>query len=224
MQGFDDPEDWKDEWRDREWFSQLPVPSWLFSEVVLDDLTSVLVQNVDGSTGYVLVGDFPFDDLRDVMEDEGWEEDSYREFEVWADRDVALLEDSGVILLEDNFVSAVLKAMDTGRGLVDGDSVIKQVLDKAGSGFASIGVTESCSSFGSPSLRSCDGFAMTVTGGDADTTTVSAAFLFSSQRRAESSMEDIEEAILDTNEVDADIDRIGTSGDFVTYDLTIHEE
>ena len=53
---------------------------------------------------------------------------------------------------------------------------------------------------------------------------MSAAYLFSSESRAESSLEDIEEAILDSNRVDADIEDIGTSGDFVTYSLTIHED
>ena len=222
--GFDDPEDWKDEWRESSWYSELPVSSSLFSEVPLDDLTTVIMQNVDGSTGYILTGNFAFNDLRDIMEDMGWEEDTYREFEVWDNRNVALLEDSGVILLEDNFVSSVLKAMDTGRGLIDGESVMKRVLDKVGSGLVVGGAADSCASYGSPGLRSCNGYAITVTGGTADTTNVKAAYLFGSSARAESSLEDIEEAILDTRDVDADIENIGTSGEFVTYELTIHDD
>jgi hypothetical protein len=221
---FDDPEDWKDEWKDRDWSDSLPVPSWLFSDVGIEDLDTVVTQSVDGSTGYVLAGNFSFDDLRETMEDEDWEEDDYREFEVWDDRNVALLEDNGVILLGRGFVSAVLKALDTGRGLMEGDSAMQRVLDQAGSGLIVIGATENCRSFGSPRLRSCDAFAMTVTGGTPDATQLRAAFLFSSESRAESGLDDIEEALLDTNDVDADIEDISADGEFVTYEVTIHEE
>ena len=220
---YDDAEDWKDEWRDRDWSYSLPVPSWLFSEVALDEVDTVVSQNVDGSTGYILAGNFPFDSLRDVMEDEDWEEDSYRDFEVWDGRNVALLEDNGVILLGSGFVSEVLKALDTDRGLVDGDSAMKRVLDKAGIGLVAVGATESCSSFGSPGLRGCDAFVISITGGDPDATLVRAAYLFSSEDRAESALDDVEEAILDTNEVDADIEDIDADGEFVTYEIIIHE-
>ena len=184
----------------------------------------MVVQSVDGSTGYVLAGRFPFDDLRDVMDDAGWEEDTYRDFEVWDDRNVALLEDQGIVLLEENFVESVIKALDTGRGLLESDSAMKRVLDRAGSGLVSLGATEFCQSFGSPGLRSCDAFAMTITGGTDETTSLRAAFLFSSSERARASLDDIEDALLDTREVDADIERIGVEGDFVVYELTIHEE
>ena len=221
---FDDPEDWKDEWRDRDWADSLPVPSWLFSEVSLDDISTAVVQDVDGSTGYVLAGDFPFDAIRELMEDGDWEEDTYRDFEVWDGRNVALLEDSGIILLGSGFVASVLKALDTDRGLIEGDSAMKRVLDKAGQGLAVLAVTENCGSFGSPALRSCDAFAMSITGGTDETANLRAAFLFSSENRAESSLDNIEEALLDTDEVDADIDSIGTDGEFVIYELTIHED
>ena len=220
---YDDPEEWKDEWRDSDWSNDFPVPSWFFEYIELDDLTTVFIQNVDGTTGYGLVGNFPFADLRDLMEDEEWEEDTYREFEVWNDRDVALLEDKGVILLGDDYVSAVLKGLDTGRGLVDGESTVTRVLNKAGSGLHVWAGAEDCQSFASLELRGCQGFSMTITGGDVDTTLVSTAFLFSSERRAESSLDDIEESVLDSDDIDADIEEIGAEGEFITYKLTIHE-
>ena len=220
---YDDPEEWKEDWRDSVWYRGFPIPSWLFEEVALDDVTFVLIQNVDGNEGYALMGNFPFADLRDVMEDEDWEEDTYRDFEVWNDRDVALLEDEGVILLGDDYASAILKAMDTGRGLIDGESTAKRVLDKVGSGMHIWAGDEDCDSFSSLELRGCDGFAMVITGGDVDTTQRTAAFLFSSERRAESNLDDIEEYLLDDEDIDADIERISAEGEFVTYQLTIHE-
>ena len=221
---YDDPEDWKDEWRDRNWSSELPAPNWLMEYIYLDDLTTVVIQNTGSTVGFALIGNLPFDDLRDVMEDENWEEDSYRGFEVWNDRQVALLEDAGVILIDETYVGDVLKAMDTGRGLIEGESTLKRILDKVGSGLSIYGETDGCSSFGSPSLRSCDGYGYTYTGGNVDVSLVSAAYLFSSEDRAESNLDNIEEALEDTREVDADIVNIDLSGDFVTYDLEIHEE
>lgn len=220
----DHPEDWKDEWRDSDWGDYMPVPSWFFSSVVLDDVSTLVAQEVDGDNGYILAGNFLFDALRDDMDDEGWEEDTYREFEVWDDRNVALLEDSGIILLGEGFVGGVLKGLDSGKGLLEGDSAMQKALDKAGKGLLVIGNAGNCESFGDPSLRGCDAYAWSITGGTPATTLMRAAYLFSSNRRAEASLEDIEEAIFDDDDVDADIESIKVEGDFVTYELTIHEE
>ena len=220
----DHPEDWKDEWRDSDWGRSMPVPSWFFSPVVLDDVSTLVVQEVDGDTGYILAGNFLFDAIRDAMDDEGWEEDSYREFEVWNDRNVALLEDSGIILLGEGFVGGVLKGLDTGKGLLEGNSAMQRALDKAGTGLLVLGNAGNCQSLGAPRLRGCDAYAWSITGGTPATTLLRAAYLFSSTSRAEASSEDIEEAIFDADDVDADIESMKVEGDFVTYELTIHED
>ena len=222
-QEFDDPEDWKDEWRDEDWFDGLPVPSWLFEDVLLDDLNTVMMQNVGGSTGFALLGNFSFADLRDVMEDEDWDEDSYRDFEVWDDRNVALLEESGVILLGDEYVEAVLKGLDTERGLIDGESAMRKVLDKAGTGLQVWAATEECTSVGLRELSGCQAYAMAIAGGDVETTVLSGAYLFKSESRAESRVDDIEDGVYDSDDIDADIERISADGEFVTYEITVHE-
>lgn len=224
-EALDDPEEWKDEWRDRFWDNSMPVPSWFFGdEVILDDIGTVVVQQVDGDTGYIMAGNFPFDSLRDVMDDEGWKEDTYRGFEVWDDRNVALLEDSGIILLGKGFVAGVLKGLDIGKGLLEGDSAMQRALDKAGLGLLVLGGTENCRSFGDLRLRGCDAYAWSITGGTPEYTLLRAAYLFNSSSRAESSLEDIEDAIFDADDVDADLENINADGDFVTYELTIHED
>ena len=220
---YDDPEDWKEDWMDREWSSSLPVPYRVMEEIALEDLSAVVIQDYSGAQGFALIGDFPFDDLRDAMDDEGWDDDSYRDFEVWGDRRVALLEDDGVILVGNTYVADVLKAIDNQRGIIDGDSVAKRVLDKVGPGLSVVVITGACNSYGNPSLRGCDGFGFAYTGGNVDVSLVSAAYLFSSSSRAESGMDDIEDGILDSREVDADIVDLGVSGDFVTFELEVHE-
>ena len=84
--------------------------------------------------------------------------------------------------------------------------------------------TEDCFSFGSPVLRKCDAYAAAITGGDAGTTLIAAACLFSSPNLTESGLEDIENALLETREVDADVEKNCSDEYFVTYELTVHEE
>ena len=64
---------------------------------------------------------------------------------------------------------------------------------------------------------------MAVTGGSEGEADVSGAVLFSSERRAESGMDDIEDAIEDNNNIDADIEELKVDGEFVTFNLTIYE-
>ena len=175
-------EDWREQWRDGGWHSGLPVPSWLFDGVALDDLTTILhmLSGVAfGDRGYALFGNFPFDDLRDAMDDADWEEDSYLGFEVWDERNVALLEDSGVILLGNDYVAAVLEAMDAGTGLVDDESVIIRLLDKVEPGLQIFASSGNCANL-NRELPGCLGIAVALRGGNVDTNHWSGAHLFSS--------------------------------------------
>ena len=63
-----------------------------------------------------------------------------------------------------------------------------------------------------------------VKGGDADTTEVTGVYVFGSERRAESGMDDLEDAIESQDDYDADLEAIETDGDLVTYKVIIHEQ
>ena len=217
----DEPEEWKEIWRD-EW------DGWFFGLVgealSLDDITSIVYQRTEeGELGVLLFGDFEFDDVREFLEDEDREQDTYRDFEIWDD-EFALLEDRGLIAFNnEEFVKDLLKALDTGEGFLDDAGELKAGLGKAGEGLSLVGSTSCANTLFRTSPRSCEAVVEVIKSGDSDTTDMAAVYVFSSERRAESGMEDLQEAIEDQDEYDADIEKIEAEGEFVSYEVTIHE-
>ncbi len=219
--GLDEPDEWKETWKD-EW------DGWFFGLVgealSLDDITSVVYQRTeDGELGVLLFGDFAFDDVREFLEDEDREQDAYRDFEIWDD-EFALLEDRGLIAFNsEGFVKDLLRALDTGEGFLDETGEFKAGLDRAGEGLSLVGSTDCDNAHFRASLSSCEAVVEVIKSGDSDTTDMAAVYVFSSERRAESGMEDLQEAIEDQEEYDADIEEIEAEGEFVSYEVTIHE-
>ena len=219
--GLDDPEEWKEAWADHwdGWYLGL-----VGETLSLSDITHVLFQKTeDGELGVLLFGDFAFDEVREFLEGQEWEEDRYRDFELWNDN-IALLEDRGLIALSsEKIVKDLLKALDTGEGFLDDSSALKAGIEKAGEGLSITG-SEGCGSASfTAQVRSCDVIVQVIKGGDPDTTELSTVYVFSSERRAESGMEDLEEALENQDVFDADIERIEAEGELVTLELTIHE-
>lgn len=183
------------------------------------------------------IGNFEFVDIREELEDAYGESDEYRGFEVWNGRNWALLEDQGALIKGDELVEAVLKVIDTGKGSLAAVTEesrngweLKQALDKAGEGLLTWGFTD-CDFLPDirprfalgESLSGCRAAVWTVKGGDPNATEMDLVFVFSSERRAESGMDDIEEAILDSD-ADIDIDLIEADGEFVNIVLTLHHD
>lgn len=225
----DDPEEWKEEWREN---FKPELPYEIADAIIIDDITYIVRQ--DDASGnrldsLLLTGNFEFADIRDSLNDEFEEADEYRGFEVWDRRNVALVEDRGIVILGDEMVRGVLKALDTGRGslaAVTEDSrdgrELKRALDKAGEGMFTYGFTD-CDIPSVDSLIGCKAAVWVIKGGDIDATQWGYVYVFTSERRAESGMDDIEESILESEE-DIDIDLIEIDGDLVTIDVTIHHE
>ena len=177
----------------------------------------------------LLTGNFEFADIRGSLDDAFEEADEYRGFEVWDRRNVALVEDRGIIILGDEMVRGVLKALDTGKGslaAVTEDSrdgwELKRALDKAGKGMFTYGVTD-CDIPLVDALRGCKAAVWVIKGGDIDATQWGYVYVFTSERRAESGMDDIEESFLES-EQDIDIDLIEIDGNLVIVETTIHHE
>ena len=217
-----DPIDWKDDWRD-DWEDDSEDVGF-----ILDEVEAIMV--VEGSASYaVITGSFLLGDLRDSLEDAGYEEDQYRDLEIWQDRGdaVGVLESGGnrvAIGGDVDDVQTVLRAIDRGQGFLEDDSVLKEALSNAGDSLAFNSDT-SCSSrfFSTSSLRGCEAGIETITGGDLDTTRITGSYVFSSDRRSESGEGDLEDAIEDQDNYDVDLDEIGVSGLMVNYRATIFE-
>ena len=217
-----DPVDWKDDWRD-DW--EYNAEDYGF---ILDEVDNIMI--VSGQFTYsVVTGNFLLGDLRNSLEDAGYEDDEYRDLEIWEDggQAVGVLESSGkrvVVGGSVDDVQEVLKAIDREEGFVDDESVLKQALDSAGDSLALNSNTGCSSEFFSNSLRGCEAGLEFITGGDLDTTKLSGVYVFSSDRRAESGVEDLEDAIEDQDYYDVDLDEIQFSGLKVTHKVTIYED
>ena len=76
---------------------------------------------------------------------------------------------------------------------------------------------------GAAETAGCEAAALTVTGGDEDTTLLTIAVLFTSERRAERGLEDLEERLEDSDEFDIDVEGARVRGELAVMELTIHE-
>ena len=212
---------WRDEWDDSDYaFDTNP-----------DNVTTFIT--VQGRYYYEIVrGDFDFPSIKNYLEDEDFEEGSYRNQPIWEKdngESAALFEGVNTYVYgASDTVKEVLKAIDRGTGFINADSDMKRAMDAADSGLIS-NAKEDCDfiflvgSLGN-ALNGCDAYAMTVTGGDDDESKITVAFVFSSERRAESGMEDIQDQIHGNSDIDADVDEIDVSGTVVTAKITVYEE
>ena len=213
----EDSSDWIDAW-ESEWNDDFPQ---IWGGIGLEDITTVLLQEDEGGRdlGWIFFGVFAFEDVRESLEEAGKQSDTYRDFEIWGD-DVALLEDRGAILVG-AFVQDVLKALDTERGFADDTNVLLQALERAGGGLA-MAATSTCSgSFFQASPNGCEAVLEAVISGDAQNTVVSGTYIFGSETRAASGLEDIENAIDTQDTYDADLNEIEADGPFVSYEVSI---
>ena len=216
----EDSDEWKELWITK-WESSFPQ---LGGAVALNDINKAVLQaDADGKVlGWVFLGvpELVFADLRGSLEDAGKEPDTYRNFEVWSD-DIALLEDEGALIIG-SFTQNLLRSLDTGEGLMDTADELKLAFDRAGEGWLAANGSTSCNgSFFSASLNGCDAIVEAVRSGNATNTGVSGTYVFSSESRAESGLDDVVEAIENQDIYDADLNEIEAAGESVTYNVAI---
>ena len=73
-------------------------------------------------------------------------------------------------------------------------------------------------------MRSSYAYADAITGRNAGVTLISAAYLFSNPNRAESDLEDVENALLHTRKFHADVEKNYSNENILTYELSVYEE
>ena len=223
----EDPDEWKEEWRDN--FTN-NMPDWMKEAITLDEVSYAMMQEFEGDAGLLISGDFDFEGIRGVLEDDeegpGLKDGEYRGFEVWGnDNEIALLEDQGLIAYSRGFVQEFLKALDRG-GFVDDNSGLKRVLDKVGDAlvFRGDAKCETGAFFTTSEINRCEALVDAVVGGDPYESKVSGVYIFRNESSAESGRDDVEDAIEDESPFDIDADKVESSGEFVTYEATIHQD
>ena len=226
----EDPDEWKDKLRDG-------LESDGFAPA---DSISARASVRWGKFGYTYTaGGLDFADLRNELEDNELEEGGYRGFEFWegGSNAVAVLEDRELVVEGKvdgkpregeegggEFVKEVIKAFDRGEGFADESDPLRRALDKAGDGLV-VRAQTNCSSAAlfSFSSSSCQAVAESVTGGGGDKTEMFVVYLFSSERRAESATDDVEDSV-NAKSLDVDLADLKSDGEFVTFRATIYEE
>ncbi len=199
-----------------------------------DEIAYLIDVDSQDYTYQIVKGDFDFDALRNELEDLNFREDTYRTFQMWKKEgypeSAALFENEGIYVSgNEDTVKNVLKAVDRGDGFMDEEAGLRRALDTVGDGLAVV-ASNDCSHIGRTSsvkgidlLPSCDIAAISVKGGNEDESQATIAVVFTSERRAESGAEDLEEIIEYGSELDADVEDSRVNGDIVTMKLTIYE-
>ena len=216
-----DPAEWKEELRDDfEDDGFEPADSISVSAYV-----GKSVYNVSDPLFYTYIaGGLDFAAYSDKLDDDEAEGGGYRGFAVWVKGSTthAILEDKGLVVRGNgDAVNDVLKAFDRGEGFADETDPLKRALDKTGGGLvarASVNCENAVFPFSS---SACKAVAETVKGGDSGKTEIVGVYLFSSERRAQSGLDDIED-LLHESSMDADFEEIKANGEFVTYRATIY--
>ena len=199
----------------------------------VETLMSIAIQ----SAGYFVVkGTFDFGDIERELEARDFEEDTYRDRQVWEHErgeSVALFHESGMYIYGgDDVVKDVLRALARGEGFMDDEAGLRRALGAAGDGLVRLAMDCDELDMHSPGSLStlagrlddrCEGVAVVVSSRDEDRTDVVIGYVYGSERLAESAVGDIEESIERSGEIEADIAEIGADGDTVTIRLTVYE-
>ena len=213
----EDPAEWKEELRD------------YYEDAGFEPADSISVSalvSYAGSSPYSYIGGgLDFAAYRDKLDDDGAEEGGYRGFEVWdaGSTTLAILEDRELVVYgNEEAVKDVLKAFDRGEGFADETDPLKRALDKTGGGLVARASANCQDAAIFPfSSSACKAVAESVKGGDAGKTEIVGVYLFSSERRAQSGLDDIEDLLHESSD-DADFEEIKADGEFVTYRATIY--
>ena len=197
--------------------------------VLTDELTTLVFASGDDWYLVVAEGDIDFVHVRDQLEDQDYEEDQYRGFELWEGAEwlqeaVALLEDQGRMLTGDaDAVKSVLRMLDRGSGslLDDSDSDLARALKRAGTGWIS-SAQEQCLGY---ELRSCRALGVSLRrGADDYLVEITIAALFRNEQTAESEMEELQSQLEEDSSFEFDIDDVHLDGDFVIVTASADED
>ena len=199
------------------------LPLGAFNADGVEDIEQVGAWMPSSNYLWVISGSFEFEDIRDDLDDEGFEETSYRGYEVWEGPIFyALLEEAGYVIYsesEDDLEDS-LGVLYRGEGAIADaeDNDLKRVLDK-------LGKATFITAFGEcENVRRCQSYGIayhTEYDIEAAGTKVDFLALFSSERAAEDAADDYDE-VADAVEQGGsfgsrflDIGDIKTDGEFV---------
>ena len=185
----------------------------------MDDETGLYFSDADAIVGaisedydewVIITGDFDFDDFRDAMEDNGYDEDEYRGVEVWSDGyDAYALINNMVVFCdnEDRIRDAIRLSIGSGSSMYDNEDYA-DVLSKIPAGIYVMLMQNEYEEY------SYTGGTLSKVSGADDILEFNACFKYSSERRAEDDMRELEDGMEEAFDLYA-VD-VRQSGEFIT--------
>ena len=192
----DAPSDFRDRFEDR-WSDPL-----LESGVEIDDVSVMVMWDVEGSDLVIVQGDMDFNEVREELDAAGFEEDEYRGFELWEGgrtslaSSVALMEDGGYVVLGSGtgeMAKDVLRRLSRGSGLVGhaDESVVGELLAGVSVGwYVRVEVGEEC---GGIEVHRCEGVIWTTGVSEGYDVASAWGYLFRDERSAGAAVEELED-------------------------------
>ena len=195
--------------------------------ILMDETETMLIGHTEIDPYIVLKGEFDLEYIRGELEDNEYERDSFRGYEVWSGgglwnaSTVALIEESGIVLRgSDSNVRDILRDLSRGSGPDDVTELMRAV-EAAGDGWLLFGVgAEGCPN----ELRRCEGNATSISRGERFELVVNDVFMFQDERSAELAKDDLEERMEDAEEGVQEIVSLSVDGEFVTLSGRIDED
>lgn len=184
----------------------------------------------------IIAGDLDFDNIRDELYYQYFDEDEYRGYEIWESSDspliarAALLGDQKYVLLEmrtnPEALTDVLKALDRDAGLLihNPDHPLKQAMAKAGDGWFVL-AEDNCFR---QDIRGCQALAAAYSESDRDAVQVKIAAFFRNENSAERGSDDVEDYIDEFGPplwgpvTDWDIEEVDEDDEFVVVETTVY--
>ena len=194
---------------------------------ILMEETKSLTSGGRAQDGYtILRGEFDFDYIRDDLSDQDYDDDDYRDQELWTGgssrglSSVALIEDDGVVLAgADDAVREILRNLSDGRSASDGDMAeTLRAIDRAGEGWLRVGASECANE-----LRGCEAVGRSLAVGGAYEFQDTMAVLFRNERAAESQLDEVE-ALAEDRDDGTIPESVEVHGEFVVAEGSIDED
>lgn len=195
---------------------------------ILMEETESLTVGGRAQDGYsILMGDYDYDYIRDDLDDQGYEDDDYRDYELWTEgsrrvvESVALMEDAGVVVAgDDDAVKAVLRNLSEGESARDGDmESVLRAMDRAGNGWLTVGIDD-CDGY----PRGCMAVSRSLSVGGSYEAQQTVVVLFRNEDFAESRLDELEDNAEESSAAGYSLESIRQSDEFVVVVSSIDED
>jgi hypothetical protein len=174
----------------------------------VDDMDAVAMS---GEDTLVFEGRFDLDEIRDVLDDGGFDEDEYLDVEVWetGETGVALVSDDCIIFQTDGDIEDCIDAMEGKRASLYDDEDITDSVGRLPDGLFILYGPEGQEPFGDFGFDDLEATAASIGKRDADTLWMVVVFRFEDEDAADDALEEIEDGLTSNTEgVDPDTIKI----------------